>query len=68
MYGASTSRGTRLGPDGPLPFSILHEMTEAAARAALRAWRGADGLEGWIAEQPWRTILTRLEHLELLRC
>jgi hypothetical protein len=36
-------------------------MTEAAARAALLTWHGADGLEGSIAEQPWRTIPTGWE-------
>ena len=28
-------------------------MTEAKARAALAAFDGVDGLECWIAEQPW---------------
>jgi hypothetical protein len=46
---------------------MLHEMTEAAARAALLTWRGADGLEGWIAEQSWRTIPTGWEVVPRLR-
>ena len=29
-------------------------MTEAEARAALRAYDGVGGLEAWIAEQPWK--------------
>jgi hypothetical protein len=29
-------------------------MTEAEARAALRAHDGVGGLKPWIAEQPWR--------------
>ena len=30
-------------------------MTEAEARAALRAFVAVGGLEAWIAEQPWHT-------------
>lgn len=29
-------------------------MTEAEARAALRAYAGVGGLEGWLSLQPWR--------------
>ena len=29
-------------------------MTEAEARAALRAFVGVDQMEPWIAEQPWK--------------
>ena len=29
-------------------------MTEAEARAALRAFVGVDHMEPWIAEQPWK--------------
>jgi hypothetical protein len=29
-------------------------MTEDEARHLLRAWGGADRLEGWIAEQDWQ--------------
>lgn len=29
-------------------------MTEAEARAALRAHDGIGGLEPWLADQPWR--------------
>jgi hypothetical protein len=31
-------------------------VTEAEARALLRAWQGAGGLEAWIAEQPWQVV------------
>ncbi len=32
-------------------------MTEADARAVLQDWKG-DGLEAWIAAQPWRPTPT----------
>ena len=31
-------------------------MTEAEARAALRAFVGDDDIERWIAEQPWQAV------------
>lgn len=32
-------------------------MTEEEVRGLLRAAAGADGLETWIADQPWQTTL-----------